>query len=125
MDIVTGSHPSLGEEGQTALRNILHQSADVFPAPGELVTGRTTSQFQTPGSCRMRFLPAYPGVSKIVMQNIRAMTALHTLWPCVWGRCHMCPIGPVLTASDWLKPVTPGGWCAAAPITTEGLADVS
>ena len=42
-DIVTGSHPSLGEEGWTALRNILHQYAHVFLAPSELVTGRTTS----------------------------------------------------------------------------------
>ena len=39
VDIVTGSHPSLGEAG----RNILHQYAHAFPAPGEPVTGHTTS----------------------------------------------------------------------------------
>ena len=27
-----------------------------------------------------------------------AMTGLHTRWPCVWGRFHMCPICPELTA---------------------------
>ena len=42
-DIVTGSHPSLGDEGRTTLRNILHQYAHVFLAPGEPVTGRTMS----------------------------------------------------------------------------------
>ena len=36
-------HPSLGGEGWTTLRNILHQYAHVFPAPGEPVTGRTTA----------------------------------------------------------------------------------
>ena len=42
-DIVTGSHPSLGEAGQLLLRELLHQYGHVFPAPGEPVTGRTTS----------------------------------------------------------------------------------
>ena len=42
-DIVTDSHPSLGVEGRATLRDILHQYAHVFPAPGEPVTGRTTT----------------------------------------------------------------------------------
>ena len=42
-DIVAGSHPSLGGEGRTTLQNILHQYAHVFPAPGEPVTGHTTT----------------------------------------------------------------------------------
>ena len=42
-DIVVGSHPSLGAEGWATLRNVLHQYAHVFPAPGEPVTGRTTT----------------------------------------------------------------------------------
>ena len=42
-DIVTGSHPSLGEAGRSLLRNLLHRYEHVFPAPGEPVTGRTTS----------------------------------------------------------------------------------
>ena len=42
-DIVTGSHPSLGEAGRLLLRELLHQYEHVFPAPGEPVTGRTTS----------------------------------------------------------------------------------
>ena len=42
-DIVVGSHPSLGEVGRRSLRNLLHRYAHVFPAPGEPVTGRTTS----------------------------------------------------------------------------------
>ena len=42
-DIVTGSHPSLGEAGRLLLRNLLHRCAHVFPAPGEPVTGNTTS----------------------------------------------------------------------------------
>ena len=42
-DIVTGSHPSLGETGRRLLRDLLHRYEHVFPAPGEPVTGRTTS----------------------------------------------------------------------------------
>ena len=42
-DIVMGSHPSFREEGRTTLRNILHQYAHVFPAPGEPMTGWTMS----------------------------------------------------------------------------------
>ena len=42
-DIVTGSHPSLGEAGRRLLHDLLHRYKHVFPAPGEPVTGRTTS----------------------------------------------------------------------------------
>ena len=42
-DIVTGSHPSLGESGRSLLRDLLHRYRHVFPAPGEPVTGSTTS----------------------------------------------------------------------------------
>ena len=42
-EIVTGSHPSLGEAGRRLLRDLLHRYKHVFPAPGEPVTGRTTS----------------------------------------------------------------------------------
>ena len=42
-DIVTGSHPSLGEAGRLLLRSLLHRYEHVFPAPGEPVTGYTTS----------------------------------------------------------------------------------
>ena len=42
-DIVTGSHPSLGEAGRLLLRNLLHRYEHVFPAPGEPVTGHPTS----------------------------------------------------------------------------------
>ena len=38
-----GSHSSLGEVGRRSLRSLLHRYAHVFPAPGEPVTGRTTS----------------------------------------------------------------------------------
>ena len=38
-----GSHPSLGEAGRRLLRELLHRYRHVFPAPGEPVTGRTTS----------------------------------------------------------------------------------
>ena len=41
--IVTGSHPSLGEAGRRLLWELLHRYEHVFPAPGEPVTGRTTS----------------------------------------------------------------------------------
>ena len=41
--IVAGSHSSFGVKGRATLRNILHQYAHVFPAPGEPVTGRTTA----------------------------------------------------------------------------------
>ena len=34
-DIVAGSHPSLGEEGRAALKDILHKYIHVFPASGE------------------------------------------------------------------------------------------
>ena len=42
-DIVTGYHPLLGEAGRLLLRELLHRYEHVFPAPGEPVTGRTTS----------------------------------------------------------------------------------
>ena len=42
-DIVTGSHPFLGEAGHRLLRNLLHRYEHVFPAPRELVTVRTKS----------------------------------------------------------------------------------
>ena len=41
-EIVTGSHPSLGEAGRRLLRELLHRYKHVFLAPGEPVTGRTT-----------------------------------------------------------------------------------
>ena len=40
-EIVRGSHPSLGDAGRQQLRNLLFRYSHVFPAPGELVTGRT------------------------------------------------------------------------------------
>ena len=42
-DIVTGSHPSLGESGRQLLCDLLHRYSHVFPAPGEPVTGGTIS----------------------------------------------------------------------------------
>ena len=42
-EIVMGSRPSLGEAGRLLLREVLHRYEHVFPAPGEPVTGRTTS----------------------------------------------------------------------------------
>ena len=42
-DIVTGSHPSLGEGGRRLLRDLLHRYKHMFPASGKPVTGRTTS----------------------------------------------------------------------------------
>ena len=38
-----GSHPSLGDSGRQLLRDLLYRLRHVFPAPGEPVTGRTTS----------------------------------------------------------------------------------
>ena len=40
---MAGSHPSLGEASRRLLRDILHRYKHVFPAPGEPVTGQTTS----------------------------------------------------------------------------------
>ena len=42
-EIVMGSHPSLGEAGRRLLRELLHRYKHMFPAPGEPVTGHTTS----------------------------------------------------------------------------------
>ena len=42
-EIVMGSHPSLGEAGRRLLRELFYRHKHVFPAPGEPVTGRTTS----------------------------------------------------------------------------------
>ena len=41
--IVMGLHPTLGESGRQLLRELLHRYRHVFPAPGEPLTGRTTS----------------------------------------------------------------------------------
>ena len=43
VDPNAGSHPSLGNSGRQLLRDILFRYRHVFPAPGEPVTGRTTS----------------------------------------------------------------------------------
>ena len=42
-EIVQGSHPSLGEPGRQLLRDFLLRYRHVFPAPGEPVTGRTST----------------------------------------------------------------------------------
>ena len=42
-EIVLGSHPSLGESGRQLLRELLYHHRHAFPAPGEPITGRTTS----------------------------------------------------------------------------------
>ena len=42
-EIVQGSHPSLGEPGRQLLRDLLLRYRHVFPAPGEPVTGRTST----------------------------------------------------------------------------------
>ena len=42
-DIVAGSHPSLDDSGRHLLRDLLYRYRHVFPAPGDPVTGRTTS----------------------------------------------------------------------------------
>ena len=42
-DIVAGSHPSLGDSGRQLLCDLLYRYRHVFPAPGDPVTGRTTS----------------------------------------------------------------------------------
>ena len=42
-EIVAGSHPSLDDAGRQLLRDLLFRYRHVFPAPGEPVTGQTTS----------------------------------------------------------------------------------
>ena len=42
-DIVTGSHPSLGDVGRRLLHDLLHRYKHVFLVPGEPVTWLTTS----------------------------------------------------------------------------------
>ena len=42
-EIVMGSHPSLGDSGRQLLHELLYRYRHVFLAPGEPVTGRTTS----------------------------------------------------------------------------------
>ena len=42
-EIVGGSHPSLGDAGRQRLRDLIFRYRHVFPAPGEPVTGRTTT----------------------------------------------------------------------------------
>ena len=59
-NIVTGSHPSLGETGRQLLRNLLHRYEHVFPAPGEPVTCRTISvqhEIRTSDARPVRFGP--------------------------------------------------------------------
>ena len=42
-EIVGGSHPSLGDPGRQRLLDLIFRYRHVFPAPGEPVTGRTTT----------------------------------------------------------------------------------
>ena len=42
-EIIVGSHHSLGDSGRKLLRHLFYHYRHVFPAPGDPVTGRTTS----------------------------------------------------------------------------------
>ena len=42
-EIVGGSHSSLGDAGRQRLRDLIFRNIHVFPAPGDTVTGRTTT----------------------------------------------------------------------------------
>ena len=88
-DIVAGSHPSLGGEGRTTLRNILHQYAHVFPAPGEPVTGRTTTvqhEIETNDT-----LPVRCGPRRL------APAGLRTEQTCILNKCwRVVKLSPVI-----------------------------
>ena len=86
-DIVTGSHPSLGEAGRQLLRNLLHRYEHVFPAPGEPVTGHTTSVQHEILTSDARLAPA----------------GLHTEQTCVKEMLSGGQIEP--SDSPWASPV--------------------
>ena len=76
-NIVTGSHPSLGDTGRLLLRNLFYRYEHGFPAPGEPVTGRTTSvqhEILTSDARLVRWGP-----------RRLAPAGLHTEQTCCWG----------------------------------------
>ena len=81
-DIVTGSHPSLGEAGRLSLRSLLHRYDHVFPAPGEPVTGHTTPvqhEILTSDAQPIRCGPRPVGPGPVSEPNRRALKK------CYWG----------------------------------------
>ena len=94
-EIVVGSHPSLGDVGQQQLRDLLFRYKHVFPAPGEPVTGRTTSVQHEIITTVAR--PVRCGPRRL------APTGLRKEQSCVQEMLHGAQIDP--SASPWASPV--------------------
>ena len=90
-----GSHPSLGLEGREKLWTILHQYANVFPAPGEPVTGRTTAVRHEIEANNAR--PVRCGPRRL------APAGLRTEQTCIWEMLAGGQIEP--SDSPWASPV--------------------
>ena len=106
-DIITGSHPSLGDEGRDTLRTILHKYTHVFPSPGETVTGRTMAvqhDIETNGARPVRCGP-----------RRLALAGLRTEQTCINDMLEGGQIEP--SDSLWASPVVPHVF---ASLTTVG-----
>ena len=79
-DIVAGSHPLLGDSGRQLLRDLLFRYGHVFPAPGEPVTGRTTSvhhKIPTSDARPVRCGPRRLALDGLQMEQTCAQEMLH------------------------------------------------
>ena len=94
-NIVRGSHPSLGDSGRQLLRDLLYRYRHVIPAPGDPVTGRTTSvqhEILTPDARPVRCGPRW-----------LAPAGFRTDQKCVQGMLLGGQIEP--SDSPWASPV--------------------
>ena len=94
-EIVTGSHPSLGDASRQLLRDLLFRYRHVFPAPGEQVTGWTTSvQYAI---ITMDARPVRSGPRRLAPAGLRKEQT------CVQEMLHEGQIEP--SDSPWASPV--------------------
>ena len=94
-EIVAGSHPSLGDAGRQQLRDLLFHYRHVFPAPGEPVTGRTTSVQHEIVTTDAR--PVHCGPRRLAPAGLRKEQS------CVQEMLHGGQIEP--SDSPWASPV--------------------
>ena len=94
-EIVSGSHPSLGDAGRQLLRDLLFRYSHVFPAPGEPVTGRTTTLQHDIATTDAR--PVRCGPRRLAPAGLRKEQT------CVQEMLHGGQIEP--SDSPWASPV--------------------
>ena len=91
-------------------------SRDLVSESGELSHAGSSGLSRVPGDRNTAYSDCDEPAHSVAMRLGPVCSRCLEQTPCNRG---------LLAASNWLKPVTRGGWRAAAPFTMEGLADVS